>query len=191
MCDGVNCVCADTPEYMSRPGTILHLRTLQAQGRQLRVAGVKFSEWYPSLLDVSLPGSYGEFRDFATMADVGAVDAFKRWIEEGGRGGNLEYQLDILMFAKNLSSAAYPGLYIALATDDVSLSEPRLLRQEVASALAEAGCMPFIDCRYVIDPANQDLVSYYTRLAVNGGAVEEASVGTFTFPLLRQAIVGL
>ncbi len=118
------------------------------------------------------------------------------WVEEDGPGGGLEYQLDILMFAKEMAPQATPGLYIALATDEDSDSEdpqqhnPPLYRTTVASALTQAGCIVFIDpTNEMADDGITPLSTYYSSLAVNGGSIE-TSLGTFTFPLMRQAILG-
>jgi hypothetical protein len=134
--------------------------------------------YYPNILDPSLPYSYGEHFSFTTDTNV-----FKSWVDVAGPGGDTEYQLDILMFAKDMAPYAFPGLYIALATDEDSDSEPRLLRADVANMLTEARCIVFIDC------AVQSLVSYYQPLAVNGGAVE-TNLDTYHFDLMRQAILG-
>ena len=99
------------------------------------------------------------------------------------RGLYVEYQLDILMCAKEMAPTAL--LYIALATDEDSDSS--LNKLAVADALTESGSIVFID------PASGDLVPYYQPLAVNGGAIEQESgnLGTFTFQNMRQAILSV
>jgi len=108
----------------------------------------------------------------------------------GGAGGGIEYQLDILMCAKGMSPEACPGLYIALATDEDSDSSLHI--EEVAYALTCSGSIVFIDCAQQYDQYSYpavDLFEYYQPLAVNGGAVETGSIGTFTFQHMRQAIL--
>jgi hypothetical protein len=157
---------------------------LQTQGKLLRVGGIKFSNTYPNLLDPLSIFSNGVLRDLADMTDTNALATFNAWVNEAQQGGDYEYQLDILMFVKNMALEAYPRLYIALTTDEDSDSDWRLPIQDVATALTQAGCVVFID------PTISSLVSYYQPLAVNGGAVEQTSLGTFTFTLMRQAILG-
>ena len=155
---------------------------LQVQGRALRVAGIKFSDYYP--VNPAVGNNRAELRDFAVLADTEARDAFKNWVDAAGPGGDVEYQLDILMFAKDMSPAALPGLYIALATDEDS--DSTLDMQTVANALDQSNAIVFIDPKYAA------LVPYYQPLAVNGGAIEQESgnLGTFTFQRMRQAILG-
>lgn len=163
---------------------------LTTQGRLFYVAGIKFDYYYPNPLDPSLPYSRGVFHDFICMTDNNNINAFKMWVDEPGPGGYIEFQLDVLLFAKYLAPFSQPGLYIALATDEDSDSEdpglhnPPLYRSSVADALTQAGCIVFID------PGVSSLVSYYQPLAVNNGVVEISSVGTFRFLLMRQAILG-
>jgi hypothetical protein len=168
---------------------------LRAQSRLFHVAGIKFSDNYqPNILDPSLPYSYGELFDFTTD-----IAAFNGWVNGNWLSGGVEYQLDILMFAKDLLPEAVPGLYIALATDEDSDSEPRLLRQDVATALTQVGCIVFIDPGRDIDTEtgtwlidHNGIPGYYSGLAVNGGAVEQepGNLGTFTFQHMRQAVLG-
>jgi|GEM_PF-2924620 len=156
-------------------------------GRPIRVAGIKYSSGYaPALLGG--PYTYGVKYDFATLSSSEDITAFENWVSAAGPGGEIEYTLDILEYAKDMPEAT-PGMYIALATDedadseDPSYHNPPLYRTTVAADLAAAGCIVFID------PASPSLESYYQPLAVNGGAVEVGSIGTFTFALMRQAIV--
>jgi len=162
----------DTVDYLSQQ--------LQAQGRLLRVAGIKYSNYYEP--NPGLNSNRAVFYDFTTD-----TNSFNGWVEAGGAGGELEYTLDILMCAKDMAPTACPGLYIALATDEDSDSIPSVTpaTEEVAMALTQAGCIVFID------PATTSLVSYYEPLAVNGGAVEQeaGNIGWFRYENMRQRIL--
>ena len=87
------------------------------------------------------------------------------------------------MIAAGTSVWASPGFPQLLRTADVN---------RLPSALDSSNAIVFIDpgTRWDIDIPTEDLTLYYQPLAVNGGAIEEASMGTFTFPLMRQAILG-
>lgn len=149
---------------------------LLTQGREFQVAGIKFSDSYP--VNPALDNNRAVLYDYTTD-----TTAFKSWVSQDGPGGGTEYQLDVLMFAKDMAPNASPGLYIALATDEDSDSS--LDKTAVANALAASNSIVFID------PATTDLVSYYRPLAVNGGVVEEetGNIGTFTFQHMRTSIL--
>jgi len=162
---------------------------LRAQGRTFRVAGIKFSNVY--LPNAAVGYNQAELREFAILGDTAARDAFNAWVDAYvGPDGDREYQLDILMFAKDMAPGAVPGMYVALATDENS--DSTLNKSALASALAQCGSIVFIDPGRLYDPDNgENLVTYYTPLAVNGGCVEAATLGQFTFPHLREAVVGV
>ena len=123
------------------------------------MAGIKFSDFgYQPNPEVC--NNTAELHYFSTD-----ISAFIQWVEAAGPGGTTEYQLDILMCAKEMAPTAL--LYIALATDEDSDSSLNMLA--VADALTESGSIVFID------PASGDLVPYYQPLAVNGGAIEQES----------------
>ena len=94
------------------------------------------------------------------------------------------------MFAKGLAPNAYPGLYIALATDEAPESVSAYSKADVITALTQSGSIVFIDPGVQYD-RSVNLPDYYQPLAVNGGAVEEITLTTkFTFPKMREAILG-
>jgi hypothetical protein len=163
--------------------TATYLGSHMPTGKRLHIGGIRFSNAYGTLL--------GERYTNGIQLDFTDAAAFNVWLNSGGTLGYSEYQLDMLMFAKDRVSNAYPGLYLAVATDEDSDSEDPsahpplpLLRADVATALTKAGCVVFID------PFETALVPYYHCLATNGGAVEQASLGTYTFESMRHAITG-
>ena len=107
--------------------------------------------------------------------------AFKTWVSQQWGQGGIELQLEALQSAANMA----PGGYIALATDEDwdSTLDPDDVRDE----LEASGCAVYIDPRYQYD-GSVNLIELYGPLAVNGGSVEGASIGTFTFQHLRQDI---
>jgi hypothetical protein len=165
---------------------------LGAQGRQFRVAGVKFSNVYTNVLDPLLPNSKGELFGFTT-----SIGDFKTWVDGIVFTGQNEYQLDILEYAKSLSPSSTPGLYMALATDENS--DSTLSINAVAADLDASNAIVFIDPGRSGDDNHPDywgypldLFAYYAPLAVNGGVVEtEYGVcGYFTYPHMCSAISG-
>lgn len=104
-----------------------------------------------------------------------------------GSGNGYLYCLDIATGAYGRSATRTdPVLSAGDATSstDEDSDSTNYTVAEAAAALTQSGSIVFID------PATSDLVSYYQPLAVNGGTVEQASLRTFVFPLMRQAILG-
>jgi parallel beta-helix repeat protein len=106
--------------------------------------------------------------------------AFKNWVNASWGGGSTELPFEALL----LAASRAPAGFLALATDEDSDST-QYTAQQTAALLSASGCMVFVD------PGVASLESYYSPIAVNGGVVERATVGTFTFPTMRQAVAGM
>ncbi len=155
---------------------------LQAQGRQLRVAGIKSGD---TILE--------------TLQLTSDTAAFKQWLQNGtstSGGDTNENSLEALKSASEL----VPGCYIALATDagfhywtdpsDANSSDCKNSAHCINTTLTAAQVVTLLtnaDCKVYIDAKN-DSADYRDALLYVNGAMEDTSYGTYTFPKLRAAI---